>query len=57
MTKALFRSKNFLDFDVIAFSFLFDKYYSIIKQLSLKYLFRDLQINYTISYFLSIFNV
>jgi len=45
-----------LDFDTVAFSFLFDKHY--LEQLGLKYSSRDLQINCVISYlFLSIFNV
>jgi len=48
---ALFRFKNFLDFDTVALSFLFDKHYPIMKQLDLKYLSRDLQINCAISYF------
>jgi len=29
--KALFRSKNFLDFDTVALSFLFDKHYPIME--------------------------
>jgi len=29
LVKALFRFKNFLDFDTIALSFLFDKHYPI----------------------------
>ena len=54
----LFTCKNFLDFDTVAFLFLFDKHYLITKQLGLKDSSRDLQVNYTISYlFLSIFNV
>ena len=47
---ALFRSKNFLDFDIVALLFLFDKYYPIKEQLDLKDLFRDLQVNCAISY-------
>ena len=55
---ALFRSKNFLDFDMVALSFLFDKYYPILEQLGLKDSSRDLQINCVISYlFLSISNI
>ena len=42
--KALFRSKNFLDFDTLAFSFLFDKHYPIMEQLGLKDSSCDLQI-------------
>jgi hypothetical protein len=55
--KDLFRSKFFLDFNTVVFSFLFNKYYLIMEQLCLKDLSRDLQINCVISYFLSIFNV
>jgi len=40
--KALFRSKNFLDFDTVALLFLFDKHYPIIEQLGLKDSSRDL---------------
>jgi len=40
----------FLDFDTVAFSFLFDKQYLIIEQLGLKDSSRDLQINCAISY-------
>ena len=47
---ALFRFKNFLDFDTIALSFLFDKQYPITEQLGLKDSSRDLQINSAISY-------
>ena len=43
-------SKIFLDFDTIALSFLFDKYYPILEQLGLKDSSRDLQVNYAISY-------
>jgi hypothetical protein len=50
VTKALFRSKNFLDFDTVALSFLFDKYYLIMEQLGLKDSSRDLQLNCIISY-------
>jgi len=39
-----------LDFDTVALSFLFDKHYSIIKQLGLKDSSRDLQLNGAISY-------
>ena len=49
-TKALFRSNFFLDFDTVALSFLFDKYYLILEQLGLKDSSRDLQVNCTISY-------
>ena len=50
MTKALFRSKNFLHFDIVALSFLFDKHYPIMEQLGLKDSSRDLQVNCAISY-------
>ena len=43
----LFRSKKFLDFDLIALSFLFDKYCPI---MGLKDPSRDLQINCAISF-------
>jgi len=49
-TQALFGSKNFLDFDTVTLSFLFDKHYSIMEQLGLKDSSRDLQINCAISY-------
>jgi len=45
---ALFRSKNFLDFNIVAISFLFNKNYLIIK-LGLKDYSRDLQVNCIIS--------
>ena len=48
--KALFRSKNFLDFDTVALSFLFDKHYPIMEQLGLKDSSHDLQVNCAISY-------
>jgi len=48
--QALFRSKNFLDFDTVALSFLFNKHYSIMDQLGLKDSSRDLQENCVISY-------
>ena len=44
------RSKNFLDFDTVALSFLFDKHYLIMEQLGLKDSSLDLQLNYAISY-------
>ena len=47
---ALFRSKNFLNFDTVALSILFDKHYSIMEQLGLKDSSRDLQVNCAISY-------
>jgi len=47
---ALFRSKNFLDFDTVTLLFLFDKHYPIMEQLGLKDLSRDLQVNCAISY-------
>ena len=50
MIKALFRSKNFLDFDNVVLSFLFDKHYPIMEQLGLKDPSRNLQINCAISY-------
>jgi hypothetical protein len=50
LTEALFRSKNFFNFDTVAFSFLFDKKYPIIKQLGLKDSSGDLQVNCAISY-------
>ena len=53
--KALFRSKNFLDFDTVALSFLFDKYYPIMEQLGLKDSSRDLQINCATSYLFYIY--
>jgi len=37
--------------DTIGLSFVFNKYYSIIDYLGLKYLSRKLQINYAINYF------
>jgi len=43
-------AKNFLNFDTVALSFLFDKHYPIIEQLGLKDSSRDLQINCAISY-------
>ena len=43
-------SKNFLDFNTVIFSFLFDKHYPIVEQLGLKDSSRDLQINGIISY-------
>jgi hypothetical protein len=46
-----FRFKKFLDFDIIVFSFLFNKHCSIIKLLGLKDLSHDLHINYTIRIF------
>jgi len=48
--KALFRFKNFLDFDTVALSFLFDKCYPILEQLGLKDSSRDLQVNCAISF-------
>jgi hypothetical protein len=50
LIKTLSRSKNFLDFDTVALSFLFDKHYLIMKQLDLKDSSRDLQVNCAISY-------
>ena len=47
--------QNFLDFDTVALSFLFDKYYSIIEQLGLKDSSRDLQVNCVISYLFYIY--
>ena len=47
---ALFRSKNFLDFDTVVLSFLFDKHYLIMEQLDLKDSSRDLHVNCAISY-------
>jgi len=47
----LLRSKNFLDFDTVALSFLFDKHYPIMKQVGLKDSSRDLQVNCAISYY------
>jgi hypothetical protein len=49
-SRALFRSRNFLDFDTIAFSFLFDKHCPIMEQLGLKDPSRDLHVNCAISY-------
>ena len=49
-TKALFRSKNFLDFDTVALSFLFDKHCPIMEQLGLNDSSRDLHINCAFSY-------
>jgi len=49
-SKALFKFKNFLDFDIVALSFLFDKHYPIMEQLGLKDSSRDLKINCAISY-------
>jgi len=40
--KALFRSKNFLNFDIVSLSFLFNKHYLIMEQLGLKDSSRDL---------------
>jgi hypothetical protein len=51
----LFRSKNFLNFDTVALSFLFDKHYLIMEQLGLKDLSRDLQVNCAISYLIYLY--
>jgi len=50
----LFRSKKFLDFDTVALSFLFNKYYPII-ELGLKDSSRDLQTNCAISFCLHLY--
>jgi len=49
-TEALFRFKKFLDFDIVAFSFLFDKHCPIMEYLSLKDSSRNLQTNCIINF-------
>ena len=48
-------SNFFLNFDTVAFSFLFDKQYPIMEQLDLKDSSRDLQVNCAISYLFYIY--
>jgi len=47
---ALFSSENILDFGIIAFLFLFDKYYLIMEDSS-----RDLQINCAINFYFCLY--
>ena len=49
--RALFSSKKFYKMDTITFSFVFDKYYSIMDYLGSKDSSRKLQINCAISYY------
>jgi len=51
--KALFSSEKILAFSIVAFSFLFDKYYPIMDKLSSKDSSRDLQVNCAISFLFS----
>ena len=50
--KALFSCENFLDSTIVALSFVFGKYCSIMYKLGSKDLSRNLQINCIINYFL-----